>query len=73
MDISYFVLLQYLLLILSLVAVIYFIAVLFRFNRVLMRLESIIEYVDHVREILELWEGIPKLIIKEIIGYFKKK
>ncbi len=46
--------------------------VLYRAYIILGRVEKTLEYVDHIREMIAMWEQIPFEIIKKIAGFFSK-
>lgn len=48
------------------------IIVLYKMIRILSKAEEVIEYIDHIREILEAWEMIPFNFIKKVISYWSK-
>lgn len=45
---------------------------LYKSIRILSKLEELIGYIDHIREILEAWEMIPFNFIKKLISYWSK-
>ncbi len=47
-------------------------AVLYRVFIILGRVEKTLEYIDHMREILEMWERIPFDILKKLTSFFMK-
>lgn len=46
--------------------------VLYRAYIILGRVEKAMEFVDHIREMLEMWERIPFEILKKITGFLTK-
>ena len=46
--------------------------VLYRAYIILGRVEKAVEFVDHIREMLEMWERIPFELLKKVSGYFTK-
>lgn len=49
-----------------------FSAVLYRVFIILGRVEKTLEYIDHIREILEMWERIPFDILKKLTSFWSK-
>jgi len=47
-------------------------AVLYRVFIILGRVEKTLEYIDHIREILEMWERIPFDLLKKLTNFFMK-
>ncbi|MFA6091031.1 MAG: hypothetical protein WC774_04640 [Candidatus Gracilibacteria bacterium] len=47
-------------------------AVLYRVLIILRRVEKTLEYIDHIREILEMWERIPFDLLKKLTSFFMK-
>jgi|GEM_PF-5564630 len=45
---------------------------LYKVIRILSKVEEVIGYIDHIREILEAWEMIPFNFIKKLISYWSK-
>lgn len=46
--------------------------VLYRAYIILGRVEKTMEFIDHIREMLEMWERIPFEILKKISNFFTK-
>ncbi|MDD5377242.1 MAG: hypothetical protein PHH16_03935 [Candidatus Gracilibacteria bacterium] len=46
--------------------------VLFRLYIILGRIEKTMEFIDHIREILEMWERIPFEILKKLTNFLTK-
>lgn len=45
---------------------------LYKSIRILSKLEEVIGYIDHIRELLEAWEMIPFNFIKKLMTYWSK-
>lgn len=46
--------------------------VLFRLYIILGRVEKTMEFIDHIREMLEMWERIPFEILKKLTNFLTK-
>ena len=46
--------------------------VLYRVFIILGRVEKTLEYIDHIRNILEMWERIPFDLLKKLTSFFMK-
>lgn len=46
--------------------------VLYRLYIILGRVEKTIEFIDHIREMLEMWERIPFEILKKLTSFLTK-
>ncbi len=46
--------------------------VLHRVYMILGRVENTLDYIDHVREIVEMWERIPLELLKKFMNFWSK-
>ncbi|HBB27088.1 TPA: hypothetical protein DCZ36_01150 [Candidatus Gracilibacteria bacterium] len=46
--------------------------VLFRLYIILGRVEKTMEFIDHIREMLEMWERIPFELLKKLTSFLTK-
>lgn len=46
--------------------------VLYRLYIILGRVEKTIEFIDHIREMLEMWERIPFELLKKLTSFLTK-
>lgn len=65
-------LLTYILIVFSLIIGTLLSIVLCRLARILEKVEETVNYIDHVRGLLETWEQIPFNLIRKVISYLSK-
>lgn len=66
------IILVYILIVFALIIGPLLVIVLYKAIRILSKMEEVISYIDHVRELIEMWEQIPFTFLKKIMNLWIK-
>ncbi len=64
--------LTYILIVLSLIIGPLIIVLLYKAIQILSKVEEVISYIDHIRELVEMWEQLPLELLKKFMSFWSK-